>query len=87
MDLTQHVAKLTHNNEHTLDLIISKGLNISKVSKKDVAPSDHSYVFLECALSVHTNVPFEQLCAQPFLVSHNELVGHFNSKITNIDDY
>ena len=54
--LTQHVAEPTHNKGHTLDLIISKGLNISKVVVTDVALSDHSCVFFESSISVHKNV-------------------------------
>ena len=57
--LTQHVTEPTHNKGHTLDLIISKGLNISKVVVTDVALSDHSCVFFESAISVHTNVQTE----------------------------
>ena len=50
------VTESTHNKRHTLDLIISKGLNISKVVVTDVALSDHSCVFFESAISMHTNV-------------------------------
>ena len=57
--LTQHVIEPTHNKGHTLDLIISKGLNISKVVVTDVALSDHSCVFFESAISMHTNVQRE----------------------------
>lgn len=51
-ELTQHVKEPTHNKGHTLDLVISKGLNISKVSVIDVALSDHSCVFFECVISL-----------------------------------
>lgn len=54
--LTQHVTVPTHNKGHTLDLLISKGLNISKVVVTDVALSDHSCVFFDTTMSVHTNV-------------------------------
>ncbi|KAI4800683.1 hypothetical protein KUCAC02_009526 [Chaenocephalus aceratus] len=57
--LTQHVTEPTHNKGHTLDLIISKGLNISKVVVTDVALSDHSCVFFESSISVHTSVQKE----------------------------
>ena len=57
--LTQHVTEPMHNKGHTLDLIISKGLNISEVVVTDVAPSDHSCVFFENSISVHTNVQKE----------------------------
>ena len=54
--LTQHVTQPTHNRGHILDLVISKGLNISKVLVSDVALSDHYCVFFESDISVHTNV-------------------------------
>ncbi len=57
--LTQHVTEPTHNKGHTLDLIISKGLNISKVVVTDVTLSDHACVFFESKISVHTNVQKE----------------------------
>ena len=57
--LTQHVTEPTHNKGHTLDLIISKGLNISEVEVTDVALSDHSCVFFESYISVHKNVEKE----------------------------
>lgn len=53
--MSQHVTEPTHNRGHTLDLIISKGLNISKVLVMDVALSDHSCVFFESTLPVHRN--------------------------------
>lgn len=39
--LSQRVTDPTHNKGHILDLIISKGLNISDVVVTDVALSDH----------------------------------------------
>ena len=54
--LTQHVTEPTHNKGHTLDLMISKGLNISEVMVTDVALSYHSF---ESTISVHTNVKKE----------------------------
>lgn len=39
--LSRHVTDPTHNKGHTLDLIISKGLNISDAVVTDVALSDH----------------------------------------------
>ncbi|CAJ1082756.1 hypothetical protein KUCAC02_009465 [Xyrichtys novacula] len=50
--LTQHVTEPTHNRGHTLDLIISKGLNIPKIMVTDVAISDHSCVFFESTISM-----------------------------------
>ncbi|XP_072247605.1 uncharacterized protein [Leuresthes tenuis] len=54
--LTQHITEPTHNRGHTLDLVISKGLSISKITVSDVGLSDHSCVFFESTISVHTNV-------------------------------
>ena len=39
--LSQHVTQSTHNKGHILDLVISKGLNISEVVVSDIALSDH----------------------------------------------
>ena len=44
--LSQHVTGSTHCYGHTLDVVISKGLNIS-ATVKDVALSDHYCVFFE----------------------------------------
>jgi len=41
-ELSQYVTEPTHNKGHILDLIISKGLNISEVVVTDVAFSDHN---------------------------------------------
>lgn len=48
--LTRHVAEPTHNKGHTLDLIISQGLNISKVVVTDVSLADHAW---EHSLGTH----------------------------------
>lgn len=40
--LSQHVTDLKHNRGHILDLVISKGLNISEVMVNDAALSDHT---------------------------------------------
>ena len=50
-DLTQHVHGPTHNRGHTLDLIISKGLNISSIVIKDVALSDNFCIFFDILIS------------------------------------
>ncbi len=54
--LTHHVMKPTHKKGHTLDLVISKGLYISKVVVTDVALSDHSCVLLYVVLSPCTEM-------------------------------
>ena len=53
-ELSQHVTEPTHNKGHILDLIISKGLNISEVVVTDVAFSDHYCVFFKMAISADT---------------------------------
>lgn len=46
-DFTQHVSGPTHNKGHTLDLVISKGLNITVPCVMDVAISDHCCIFFD----------------------------------------
>lgn len=46
-DLIQHVSEPTHNKGHTLDLVISKGLNITVPCVMDVAISDHCCIFFD----------------------------------------
>ncbi len=53
-DLSQHVHRPTHNCGHTLDLLISRGLNISSIVIKDVALSDHFCIFFDILISVTT---------------------------------
>ncbi len=53
-DLIQHVHGPTHNRGHTLDLLISRGLNISSIVIKDVALSDHLCIFFDILFSVTT---------------------------------
>ncbi len=53
-DLIQHVHGPTHNRGHTLDLLISRGLNISSIVIKDVAMSDHFCIFFDILISVTT---------------------------------
>ncbi len=52
-DLSQHVHGPTHNRGHTLDLLISRGLNISSIVK-DIALSDHFCIFFDILISVTT---------------------------------
>ncbi len=44
----------THNRGHTLDLLISRGLNISSIVIKDVGLSDHFCIFFDILISVNT---------------------------------
>ncbi len=58
-DLSQHVHGPTHNRGHTLDLLISRGLNISSIVIKDVALSDHFCIFFDILISV-TNLSLSE---------------------------
>lgn len=49
-ELTQHIYVPTHNHGHTLDLVISKGLDISVTGTLDVGISDHLCIFFDVAL-------------------------------------
>ncbi len=44
----------THNRRHTLDLLISRGLNISSIVIKDVALSDHFCSFFDILIFATT---------------------------------
>ena len=54
--LTQHVSGPTHSKGHTLDLLMSKGLDIWKVFVSDVALSDHYCISFEMSVTdvIHT---------------------------------
>ncbi len=52
-DLIQHVHGPTHNRGHTLDLLISRGLNISSIVINDVALSDHFCIFFDISICYH----------------------------------
>ena len=45
MDFTQHITEPTHNRDHTLDLVITKGLTAVISSICDLALSDHYCIF------------------------------------------
>ncbi len=53
-DLIQHAHGPIHNRGHTLDLLISRGLNVSSIVIKDVALSDHFCIFFDILISVTT---------------------------------
>ncbi len=53
-DLIRHVHGPTHNRGQTLDLLISRGLNISSIVINDVALSDHFCIFFDRLISVTT---------------------------------
>ena len=52
--LSQHVQGPTHNRGHTLDLVITKGVDISSVSVVYAALSDHFSVFLYISTAPQT---------------------------------
>ncbi len=52
--MREHVHGPTHNRGHTLDLLISRGLNISSIVIKDVALSDHFCILFDILISVTT---------------------------------
>uniref|UniRef100_A0AAR2KBY1 Reverse transcriptase domain-containing protein n=1 Tax=Pygocentrus nattereri TaxID=42514 RepID=A0AAR2KBY1_PYGNA len=52
--LTQHVSGPTHRHGHTLDLIISKRIDVNNTEITDVAISDHFGVFFNMSLSIRT---------------------------------
>ena len=54
--LLQHVNVPTHNRGHTLDLVISKDVDISCVEVKDLALSDHFCVFFNLKIIPHGRV-------------------------------
>ncbi len=54
-DLSQHVHGPTHNHGHTLDSLISRGLNISSIVIKDVSLSDHFCIFFDILISVKSS--------------------------------
>ena len=50
LHLTQHVEGPTHSLGHTLDLVITKGVDIS-LTVRDLALSDHSCIFFDVSMS------------------------------------
>ncbi len=49
-------SELFHNHEHTLDLLIIKGLNISSTVIQDVAQSDNFCIFFNTLISPPTKL-------------------------------
>ncbi len=85
-DLIQHVHGPTHNRGHTLDLLISRGLNISSIVIKDVALSDHFCIFFDILISVTTesrSVSVRKRCINSDSKC-NEFASFFSEKISNI---
>uniref|UniRef100_A0A669CVV3 Reverse transcriptase domain-containing protein n=1 Tax=Oreochromis niloticus TaxID=8128 RepID=A0A669CVV3_ORENI len=51
----QHISEPTHNRGHTLDLLISKDLNISNIAVTDIALSDHFCISFDS--NILANIP------------------------------
>lgn len=79
--LDNYVTEPTHNKGHTLDLIISKGLNISKVVVTDVALSDRSCVSFESTIFMHKNVQTEVITKWHITENTSEIFAHTFSAI------
>ncbi|KAK0134690.1 hypothetical protein N1851_029706 [Merluccius polli] len=97
--LLQHVKGPTHNRGHTLDLVISKGVNISSVDVKDLALSDHFCIIPNVQLTSvsvkrryineNTSATFLEAIAMSPTVSAesvDELLDKFNWKISTVMD-
>lgn len=90
--LTQYVAEPTHIKGHTLDLIISKGLNTFNVVVTDVALSDHFCVFFKVGISVCNRVQTKIVRKRYITESTSESFTHlfsstpavFGSSITEL---
>ena len=67
--LFQHVKGPTHTRGHTLDLVISKGVNISSVDVKDLALSDHFCVFFD--LQIIPNVQLTSVSVKRRYINEN----------------
>ena len=63
--LTQHVRGPTHNQGHTLDLVITKGLNAC-ATVKDFGFSDHFCVFFQ--ISMHPHVQRESVTVKKRII-------------------
>lgn len=89
--LTQHVCEPTHSRaQHTLDLLITKGVNISNVSVVDVALSDHFCVFFD--LSVSPKPPAGPAVVRRRHINNStgalfmEMINFENASCSNVDD-
>ena len=67
--LLQHVKGPTHTRGHTLDLVISKGVNISSVVVKDLALSDNFCVFFD--LQIIPNVQLTSVFVKRRYINEN----------------
>ena len=71
-DLLQHVRGPTHTRGHTLDLVISKGVDISSVDIKDLALSDHFCVFFN--FQIVPNIQLTSVSARKRYINENTSV-------------
>lgn len=89
--LTQHVCEPTHSRaQHTLDLLITKGVNISNVNVVDVALSDHFCVFFD--LSVSPKPPAGPAVVRRRHINNStgalfmEMINFENASCSNVDE-
>lgn len=70
-NFTQHITGPTHSGGHTLDLILSLGLDIGPVCREDIFISDHKYILFDLSFisdtlpSVH--VKHSRLITDPLI--------------------
>ena len=89
--LTQHVSGPTHSRGHTLDLLITKGVNISNVNVVDVALSDHFCVFFD--LSVIPKPPADSAVVRRRHINDStgalfmEMIHFENASCSNVNDF
>lgn len=57
-ELTQHISGPIHKHGHTLDQVISKGINVTAISTSDVATSDTFYVSFNLSMNqeIHSSM-------------------------------
>ena len=81
-NLTQHITEPTHELGHTLDLVISIGLNISNVQVRPTVCSDHFPVFFDFVLPCDASKSCVPVCQCRVLKtrhSHTVLVCLYSS--------
>ena len=94
LELKQHVTGSTHNHGNTLDLVISRGIEVTDLSVSDINMSDHYCVYFNLilnALEVHPETTIESRlldtrAEQQFIIfadsinhSIDQMVEAFNS--------
>lgn len=86
-NLLQHVSRPTHTESQTLDLILTKDVDVSDIVVKDVSLSDHFNVLFDMSVSPathHTSVALRK----KYLNDHTAsvLLNHFSSKTLEVMD-